>query len=744
MSARRNHDLLATVAYLFVCFLALPLLLAIVIIESGGRRAVMELLRDSAPWPLVLLALTTVLIVAVAVLGAFYLRGARIPGAVFVASYVAPLALGALASFTGLTTVFGAIESADPGERAKLLGQGIVTACGPLAVGAAAALLLAFLVCSAGAAARLTAAAKLDATTLIIGGIGFLGSFGAHAALGEITVLGTVFWAAMIVAVFGSSARTAIEDPFAWRRLALVAAALVAAALLVRVADHRFRAARLPYALVDCMSGLGFEHPASARSECELGAVETFAQQVTHAKVLAAIDCVAAVVVHARSLFAPAVLARGVRSLRVSFALGALVFVSGGAAVLGIERLTSNAERGVLVFASRLDKTGIELPALHGNPSIVDAGDGPLLTFGKDAALKCEVGGQPAALASCGVTLARKTTTPSAFRRKEEEGTMGTPRTLRETLGLRAPLPVLVVDAHANALAVLRAVQASTQAIDVRIAFATTAQNADVDLYLGRFQPSLEVALRAQVDDAASTDVQLEPSRTLGVLLDGPSARIISLPDGGAAVSVPLDGSLSARRQWEDAHLDARTIVIAPANGTDWQTLIDVASAFRDAASAESKACAFACEVMLTADRGRFEELAKPRPIVRPADTASTTAAGSALAPTPPVSSGPRLNLGALHVDGSLNADIVRRTIRTHQGQLAYCFESRLNVDPSLRANGTLRLVVGPSGQVQAATTTIADTALASCITNAASRWMFPMPANDGSVIATQTLEFHP
>jgi TonB family protein len=95
---------------------------------------------------------------------------------------------------------------------------------------------------------------------------------------------------------------------------------------------------------------------------------------------------------------------------------------------------------------------------------------------------------------------------------------------------------------------------------------------------------------------------------------------------------------------------------------------------------------------------------------------------------------------GELAVRGTLDREIVRRTIRRHLNEVKYCYETQLVRRPSLAGRLSVQFAIAPSGQVATAvvqSSTLEDAAVESCVVQAVRRWDFPRPVGGGTVIVS-------
>lgn len=98
----------------------------------------------------------------------------------------------------------------------------------------------------------------------------------------------------------------------------------------------------------------------------------------------------------------------------------------------------------------------------------------------------------------------------------------------------------------------------------------------------------------------------------------------------------------------------------------------------------------------------------------------------------------PRIRAGHADVRGSLSKEVIRRVIRRHINEVKFCYEQELNTRPDLAGRVTVRFIISPTGSVQTAVTqatTLNNSRVEGCITQAVQRWTFPAPDGGGIVI---------
>ena len=102
------------------------------------------------------------------------------------------------------------------------------------------------------------------------------------------------------------------------------------------------------------------------------------------------------------------------------------------------------------------------------------------------------------------------------------------------------------------------------------------------------------------------------------------------------------------------------------------------------------------------------------------------------------VSRVPHIKTGAVDIHGSLSKEVIRRVIHQHISEVRYCYEQELNVRPDLQGRVSVKLVIAPTGAVQAAavqSSELHNLKVEQCITQSVRRWIFPAPEGGGLVI---------
>src|SRR5690606_13060519 len=82
-------------------------------------------------------------------------------------------------------------------------------------------------------------------------------------------------------------------------------------------------------------------------------------------------------------------------------------------------------------------------------------------------------------------------------------------------------------------------------------------------------------------------------------------------------------------------------------------------------------------------------------------------------------------------VDGGLDFEAVADVIRRNMGQILFCYEQGLQLDPSLTGRVGVNFVVGANGQVKTAgvgNTTLNSKQIEDCVIARLKSWKFPLP----------------
>jgi Ca-activated chloride channel family protein len=97
----------------------------------------------------------------------------------------------------------------------------------------------------------------------------------------------------------------------------------------------------------------------------------------------------------------------------------------------------------------------------------------------------------------------------------------------------------------------------------------------------------------------------------------------------------------------------------------------------------------------------------------------------------------PQIRDGNADVRGSLSREIIRRVVRRHINEVRFCYEQELAQRPDLSGRVTMSFIVSATGSVQTASvmsTTLNNSRVESCVSQAVRRWTFPAPDGGGVV----------
>ena len=102
---------------------------------------------------------------------------------------------------------------------------------------------------------------------------------------------------------------------------------------------------------------------------------------------------------------------------------------------------------------------------------------------------------------------------------------------------------------------------------------------------------------------------------------------------------------------------------------------------------------------------------------------------------------------GIVHVNGALDKEIIRRTVRRHLNEVKYCYEQSLVSRPSLSGRIVVQFAIAPTGRVLSSvvqSSSLGVAAVDSCVVNAVKRWEFPQPDRGGLAVVSYPFSFSP
>jgi len=85
-----------------------------------------------------------------------------------------------------------------------------------------------------------------------------------------------------------------------------------------------------------------------------------------------------------------------------------------------------------------------------------------------------------------------------------------------------------------------------------------------------------------------------------------------------------------------------------------------------------------------------------------------------------------------------IDKELIRKVIRSHVGQVRYCYEAQLATQPDLAGRVSVTFQVGPSGQVamaRVASATMQSSSLEACLLSRVRTWLFPAQKGSGYLV---------
>ncbi len=108
---------------------------------------------------------------------------------------------------------------------------------------------------------------------------------------------------------------------------------------------------------------------------------------------------------------------------------------------------------------------------------------------------------------------------------------------------------------------------------------------------------------------------------------------------------------------------------------------------------------------------------------------------------------GPEIIPGILSVHGTLDREIIRRTIRRHLNEIRFCYEQELSTHRTLAGRMVVQFSIAGSGQVLTSvmqSSTLGNVRVENCAVQAVRRWEFPKPEAGGLVNVSYPFVFAP
>jgi hypothetical protein len=105
----------------------------------------------------------------------------------------------------------------------------------------------------------------------------------------------------------------------------------------------------------------------------------------------------------------------------------------------------------------------------------------------------------------------------------------------------------------------------------------------------------------------------------------------------------------------------------------------------------------------------------------------------------------PTVVIDAGTVTGSLDPELIRQVVRSHAGQIRYCYERELTTTPGLGGKIVMKWVIAGNGAVMSASAVdnqMKNSAVAACLVSRVQGWTFPLPRGGGVVVVTYPFVF--
>ena len=105
----------------------------------------------------------------------------------------------------------------------------------------------------------------------------------------------------------------------------------------------------------------------------------------------------------------------------------------------------------------------------------------------------------------------------------------------------------------------------------------------------------------------------------------------------------------------------------------------------------------------------------------------------------------PQVTRGPMHIEGTIDREIVRRVIGGHRNEVRYCYEKELARHRDLHGKVVVRFLIAPNGHTlkpRVHHSTLDNRAVHQCILQRLGRWVFPQPTNGGLVEVTYPFLF--
>ncbi len=96
-------------------------------------------------------------------------------------------------------------------------------------------------------------------------------------------------------------------------------------------------------------------------------------------------------------------------------------------------------------------------------------------------------------------------------------------------------------------------------------------------------------------------------------------------------------------------------------------------------------------------------------------------------------------------IEGGLDPEVISQYIKSHLGEILYCYERALSGNPNLYGKVGVRFIIGASGKVESqriVSSTLKNAAIENCMTQKIFKWNFPVPSGGTQVVVTYPFLF--
>ena len=685
-----------TIVVVLLALVALTLPPLLLVLAGGSTAGAWRLFRDGGMSMWLLLLLDLAAPVVIAALGAFVLRGKRVPSGLLFGAAALPFGVALLGAWSGQRVTMGALmgESVDPETKARILAEGIAESMSVDIFGG-------LVVCGAAlvaTAAASFAVASIDVTTITRGGPKppSLGTFGPAAA-GALWVLATMVLGVVRLRVAGGLTLLPVLPLFVVVPCAILAGR---SSSVLRAWHDRAEASRGAGALVIAMlSALlalfalqrGIESGFTARALSAISGESVDPSQ--RARILGqAIEsghlapaAYAIHVVFGTATFALALvpaLGNGRHPLTASAAIaGAIALVLLGS-TFALSHSRSAAPAAMLAHSAGAPG-GVTLPVIVGTFSERSAG---------------AAGGERIIVA------------------KDGTGDGDLSKTTSCSGGSRA---TVFADAAATlAMVVARFPQA--RVCQTRLVLVATRNHPpEIDARLGAYAGYLGTTayFAATLDDVRSTN-------------DGETLRVRSASDDaieidGVRIALPAPASAAADVA-RGSHISRIAYSLRPTDTVEHsiRTMLAVEALL------EGRVSTWSLERVIAVDDGTARAV--------PSGTSFAQNIGDSLGSAGVVggSKPPSIRAGAVQVNGRLPPEVIQRIVRQNFGRLRLCYETGLRKAPDLHGRVAVKFVIDRAGSVTSAAdggSDLPDATVVACIVRAFGSLSFPQP--EGGIV---------